>query len=138
MLRKYGGKALKNEMQRREEEGVVSTYSSLWQWLCSRYDSDAPIMIREEWRSLRPKFQGKLDLTAWRKYHGTFTRLWAQLRHKTDDEAYEAIMRVLPAPLRERVTLEEEKKGCPSAIGTKKKDGLVEKRDGPSLGRAVH
>ena len=56
------------------------------------------------------EFQGKLDLTAWRKYEGRFTLLWAKLLHKTDDEASEAIMRVLPGALREGVTLEEEKR----------------------------
>jgi hypothetical protein len=109
-LRHYGGPTTRNEIQRRLDVGEPVSYNTIWCWLCSRFDPDVHTQAREEWRALRPEYKGKLDLAAWRHYQSTFKLLWGRIRHKSDTEAYDAVMRHLPATFRESVTLEEEKR----------------------------
>jgi protein required for attachment to host cells len=110
LLRHYGGTTTAHEVQRRFDLGQVVTYSSVWSWLCSRFDSDVHSQARDEWRKLAPEYKGKLDVTAWRRYESEFRLAWTRVQNGSDTEAYDAVMRHLPASLRESVTIEEEKR----------------------------
>ena len=67
------------EIQRRVERGETVRYQEIWYWLEAKFGGDTQATIRAELASLKPQHEGRLTLSAWYNFEGTFRLFYGRL-----------------------------------------------------------